>query len=482
MVDWWLIVLAVIVAFLTVGLVFYLVIVFSSEDDKNEAWLPKIVVVLSLSLACFNVLILPYEVANKVDLNAASSFGGGVDTVLLWQIVMYAIAGLTFAVVPFAMFYYESKDPDQENICNQIKPAIAYTTVTLAIFLILLFVLWIAVGKADIPYTRYSSVVPMFGIAANNIPSSYTLQYSSSPDDTANRVLSIKVSIFVYLVGLMSAVGWILFFAFGGVGLVAMPVDFIQMYRDRPIPITAAEYATKKAEIARESERLMDVGKKLDEQGRDGGNKKHSKKVAAFKIQVAELEAFYEKVEISYKEKGGEVLKAVLALIVGVFSLFLSIAWVLHIIVWNIAKKTPFLNSLFVALNNAFSLLGVLAYGIFSFYLLWCVVKGCTKVGINLLFFKVYPMKVNGTLMNSFLFNCILIMITSVSVVQFCSISFNQYAVNTGMATLFTTYVQRLKGIDYIVKYLQYPLIGVVVLSALWLLICPKRKVEDDDD
>jgi LMBR1 domain-containing protein 1 len=135
-----------------------------------------------------------------------------------------------------------------------------------------------------------------------------------------------------------------------------------------------------------------------------------------------------------------------------------------------------------VVLNHSFSLLGVLAYGIFAFYLLWCVVKGCTKVGINLLFFKVYPMKVNGTLMNSFLFNCILIMITSVSVVQFCSISFDQYAVNTGMATLFTTYVQRLKGINYVVKYLQYPLLGIALLSVLWLLICPKRKVDDDDD
>ena len=293
--------------------------------------------------------------------------------------------------------------------------------------------------------------------------------------------LNIKVSFFVYLVGLMSAIGWILFFGFGGVGIVAMPFDFVNMFRDRPIPITASEYAAKKVEISKETEKLMEQGKKLDEEGRGGGGRRHARKVLAFKNQVVELEALYEKIEISYREGGGRILKAIAALIIGIISAFLSVAWILHIIIWNIGKFTPFLNNLFIALNNALTLLGVLAYGIFSFYLLWCVVKGCTKVGLTFFIFKVYPMKVNDTLMNAFLFNSILLMLTSVTVVQFCTMSFSEYAVNTGVSTLFLTYVMRLKGVNYVVQYLQYPLLAVAFLTLLYMVICRRKKKDDDE-
>lgn len=470
---WWLVVIACIVALLTLGLVIYLVVLFQSEDDKNQAWFPKIIVVLSLTLACFNVLTLPYDIANRKDPTVEGLPGGGIDVTLVWQIVLYGIAGLSFAVVPFAMFYYEAKDPDNEDACHQVRPAVCYAVITLGVFAGLLFLLWFTVGDADIPYSMY----------INSVADDSTGQLFTYEDAYSGRTLTMRVSFFVYLTALMSAVGWLLLFLFGGVGLTAMPMDFINTYRDRPVPITAAEYAQKKVEIGRESERLIEVGKKLDEQGRSGSaSKKHRKKVLAFKMEVAALEALYDKTEISYREKGGEILKSWLALAMGILSAGLSIAWFFHIILCNIAKVTPFLNSLFIALDQAFTLFGVLAYGIFSFYLLWCVVKGCTRIGINLLLFTVYPMKVNGTLMNAFLFNAMLIMITSVSVVQFASISFADYAANTSVSTLFTTYISRLKGLEYIVMYLQYPLVGVAFLALLWLCICPRRKVKDDDD
>jgi LMBR1 domain-containing protein 1 len=473
--EWWLVVVAAVMAVITVALVFYLVVLFSSEDDKNQAWFPKIVVVLSLSLACFNVLILPYDIANRMDPALQGTPGGGIDVTLVWQIVLYAIAALTFVICPFAMFYYESRDVEQEDMCHQIRPAALYTLVSLGVFCGLLFLLWLTLGTAAIPFNKYTGNYTSVD-SYSSPPSTYEATYVSG-------TLDIKVSLFVYLVGLMSAVGWVLFFIFGGVGLTAMPMDFINAYRDRPIPITAAEYAQKKVEIARETERLMEEGKKLDEANRSGkSGKKHNKKVLAFKNQVNDLEQYYEKVEISYKEKGGEILKAWIALAVGIVSTGLSIAWFFHIILFNIANATPFLNALFIALDKAFSLLGVLAYAIFAFYLLWCVVKGCTRVGVNLLLFTVYPMKVNGTLMNAFLFNCILIMLTSVSVIQFCAISFKNYAANTSVSTLFTTYVSRLVGVNYVVMYLQYPLVAVSFLALLWLCICPRRKVSDNDD
>lgn len=42
---------------------------------------------------------------------------------------------------------------------------------------------------------------------------------------------------------------------------------------------------------------------------------------------------------------------------------------------------------------QVFPLFGTLAFGIFSFYLLWCVVKGAMKFGIRLLIITIHPLK-----------------------------------------------------------------------------------------
>jgi LMBR1 domain-containing protein 1 len=36
-------------------------------------------------------------------------------------------------------------------------------------------------------------------------------------------------------------IGWVLFAVFGGIGLVALPIDLIQEFQHRPKPITQAE-------------------------------------------------------------------------------------------------------------------------------------------------------------------------------------------------------------------------------------------------
>ena len=477
--NWWLIVVAIVIAILVLGLIAYIVVLFSSPEDKNQAWLPKVIVLIGLAMACFNVLLMPYDIANRRSTDVANSVGGGINVVLVWQIVMWTICGFTFLIVPFAMFYYEAMDPDQPNICHQLRPAFCYTSIAFVVFTLMLVLLWLTVGEADIPYTSYGTFVTF---QTSPFTQQSTFQYL--PLITA-EVMNIQVSIFVYMVALMSALGWILFFLFGGVGLASLPYDFIENFIDRPKPITRAEYDSRIEAIGKECARLVPIGKKLDEEGRGNTSKKHAKKTRIFKRQVQELEKAHEKLEISYREQGGSVLKAWLGLFVGILGVVLSLTWVLHIVLWNITHVTPFLNALFTKLDNAFSLLGVGAYGLFTFYLLWCVVKGCTKFGLNFIIFTVHPMKINGTLMNSFLFNTLLILIASVSTVQFAAISFREYANNTSVDALFTTYVQRLKGLNYITMYLQYPMLGVAVLTMIWLLLCQKRcrpKDDDDDD
>eukprot|EP00744_Colponema_vietnamica_P012293 GILI01017269.1.p1 GENE.GILI01017269.1~~GILI01017269.1.p1 ORF type:complete len:475 (-),score=110.88 GILI01017269.1:163-1587(-) len=472
MISWWLILIAVVIAVITIATIIYLLVLFQAEEDRSQAWFPKVVVVAGLSLAAFNVLLLPYDVANRQDPTVFGSEGGGLNTTVAWQIVLYCIAGFVLILVPFAMMYYEAQDPDQKSILEQIKPALIYTIVAFFIFVILLIILWLTIGTANIDYYKY------IGNPVNAAPSAVTYGFAS---DSSSDTLEVKVSFFVYLCALMSVIGWIVFFLFAGVGLVAFPMDFIRNFRDRPKPINGAEYAMKKVEIAKETQVLIEAGKKLDEKS-NKNSRKHRKAVAGFKRQVNQLERYYEKLEISYRQKGGQLLMAILQLILGCLGVVLSVAWILHIILYNAAKVTPFLNNMFIAMDNAFQLFGVLAYGAFAFYLLWCVVKGCTKVGVNLLLFTVYPMEVNKTLMNAFVFNTGLILITSVTVVEFCANSFDQYAANTSVNALFTVYATKLKYLGYVLKYFQYPLLAISFLSLLWLLICPQRKVEEDED
>lgn len=472
MISWWLILIAVVMAVITLATIIYLVVLFQAEEDRTQAWFPKVVVVLGLTLACFNVLLLPYDVANRQNPTVFGDTGGGMNTEVAWQILLYCIAGFVFILVPFAMMYYEAQDPDQTSIMEQIKPALIYTIVSTVVFIILLIILWLTIGTAELEYERYF---------ANPKPRPASMATSMFQAESTSATLEVKVSLFVYLCALMSVCGWIIFFGFAGVGLIAFPMDFIRNFRDRPKPINGSEYALKKVEIAKETQVLIEAGKKLEAKS-GNTSRKHRKAVAAFKRQVNELEKYYEKLEISYRQKGGQLLLAIVQLILGCIGVVLSVAWLLHIILYNAAGITPFLNNMFIAMDNVFSLFGVLAYGLFAFYLLWCVVKGCTKVGVNLLLFTVYPMEVNKTLMNAFVFNTGLILITSVTVVEFCANSFNQYAANTSVSGLFTVYATKLKYLGYVLKYFQYPLLGVSFLALLWLLICPKRKVEDDED
>jgi LMBR1 domain-containing protein 1 len=475
MLNWWLIVVAAVMSLIIIGVIFYIVILYSSVEDKNQAWLPKVIVVLGLSLACFTVLLLPYDVANRKDPSTMDSFGGGLDTALMWQIVLWSIASFTIVIVPFATFYYEAWDPDNDNPMQQIYPAMSYTLMSLVTFTVLLCVLWYTVGFADIPYQRYTAT-PQY-LQNINDDKSIILNNSKSSD-----TLSIQVSVFVYMVGLMSALGWIAFVFFAGVGLTSLPIDLIMDWVQRPQPITLDMYARAKEDIASRSNFLIDIGKKLEEKQR-GGNTSRSirKKVNLFKAEVLELENKFERLEVSYKDRGGSPFLAWGKMLLGTLGIFLSIFWMLHIIIYNMAGVDPFLNTFFIALDQTFSLFGTVAYGIFSFYLLWAVMKGLFRLGVRLLFFTVHPMKIGDTLMNSFLFNTMIILVCSVTVTQFCAMSFREYAANTAVDSMFSTYVLRLRGIGYIMIYMQYLLVFNMCVSLGCVLCCPKKEAEPSE-
>lgn len=102
-----LIVTVVIFAVLVVLGSIYFLVYYQDPADKWVAWLPKIVVITGLSVACFNVLLLPLDVANQ---DGSFSARGGIPMETLNLVFFMLTIAYALLIVPFTVFYYEGVD------------------------------------------------------------------------------------------------------------------------------------------------------------------------------------------------------------------------------------------------------------------------------------------------------------------------------------------------------------------------------------
>ncbi|MCO5567740.1 hypothetical protein L7F22_021434 [Adiantum nelumboides] len=114
-------------------------------------------------------------------------------------------------------------------------------------------------------------------------------------------------------------------------------------------------------------------------------------------------------------------------------------------------------------------LFGTAAFAFFCFYLLLAVMAGEMQLGLRLVFITIHPMKWGGTLMNSFLFNVGLILLSSISVIQFSATAFALYAQATSVQEIFGHTLESLRGIKYLFKYNVFQIV-FVLLSILTLI------------
>lgn len=75
--------------------------------------------------------------------------------------------------------------------------------------------------------------------------------------------LNITVSFPIYVIALASWIGWWLLILFLGAGLSALPVDLINQFRFRPRPMKEDEFSRAKAELAKQVDKLLQIGKDL---------------------------------------------------------------------------------------------------------------------------------------------------------------------------------------------------------------------------
>jgi LMBR1 domain-containing protein 1 len=109
--NWFLILIACIVAVLCVAANVYLLVHYQHPDDCNQAWVPKIVVVFGLWIAMITILLFPLDVANRAacDFNIVeSACTFTLPMQQLWYAVFITALVLEFLVIPFVMFFWEA--------------------------------------------------------------------------------------------------------------------------------------------------------------------------------------------------------------------------------------------------------------------------------------------------------------------------------------------------------------------------------------
>jgi LMBR1 domain-containing protein 1 len=84
------------------------------------------------------------------------------------------------------------------------------------------------------------------------------------------------------------------------------------------------------------------------------------------------------------------------SLVVGIIFAAVAVSWIIHIVVYILISPplSPFLNTMFSALDDVFRLFGVVAFSLWCFFLILAAIKGFTKLGLNFGFIQLYPMKV----------------------------------------------------------------------------------------
>ena len=299
----------------------------------------------------------------------------------------------------------------------------------------------------------------------------------------ATASFSTRTTFPVYCIALATIIGWLLFMVFAGVGLISLPVDMIKSYMYRPqTMITKTDYIRQGGEIGKKAKEVLDgLRAAQTDVRRNGRTRKSRRAISVLTSDLQNLEAEELKLREVYPQgEDAELSWAVtvigyfINLAGGVIAAGLTCMWLIHILIYMFITPPldPLLNTMFIQMDAVFGLFGTAAFAVFCFYLVLATLKGNFKLGLNFLFFSVHPMSPGNTLMSSFLFNTGLIMLCSISIIQFCASAFDEYANETSIDEIFGNQITNLKGIGYIFRKGIF-VFALFAISGLTALISP---------
>lgn len=457
------------------GMIYYL---DPAEKGFADSWLFKVIVMVSMMLAWGQVLALPLDVANS---------HGGVGSLqidVLWQILYLSIFCFVTVILPTAMFFFES---DEESpICDRVWYTCRHLIFVVIVEALILGLMYGLIANTSIPVKTYKCDWSGKDMV-NEIP-------SNANCSTGTEDLVIPVTFPIYVMALLSFVGWFLLTVFGGIGLGALPLDLINSYRFRPQRLTKVELEAKERLLRDRAKDLMEIASQVKVSKTEIGSEdswfsrrklKNTLRRDLNRLQAETLlleqdyDTFLQEKEVSKKSP----LWYPFYLFLGIICFIITVLWLLQILLYILIntdgdKKIPFLNDVLTGLETpGTSFLSTIIYCLLTMYLMMAVVKGNVKFGLRFFCFcKAHPIKKDNTPMNSMLFNSMLVLLTSVAVTLFCTNALGKYTRLTAINNMFAIQVRHLEFFRYFYEnnVFEYMLFIWTFLAALYLA-CKSR-------
>jgi len=472
MIDIFYLIIIIIFSIFILFISIYVIDYFSTYEEQgcvNNIFL-KIIAVIGLMMVFIEILLLPLDVAN------IHGKGGKLNMNTLWIISFIIIFIFSLIIIPLMINIYEL-DPDLTTF-EKIKNGLLFFIIDVIIFASLFFILFLCFNKANIPIQKQNCSIS--GLQKSD--ESTILQKCQIKEED----ISIKTPFIIFSFGLMSFGAHFLLTVFGGIGIFALPLDLIRTFIIRPIKISKNRLEEMKKEIVQTSIDLKELAKKVKSMEENGYSKKYfwSKEKKQYnqlfnelKVGVNIIDEQFQLINIQNAIGETSIIQYYLSLILGIIFLIISIIWIIHLVLYVLLKKYFFLNNLFSYFtNNGITFLATFLFGFLCFYLLICIVKGNFKFGIRFIILgSVHPMKKNETYMNSILFNVMLILITSVSLIHFCVKAFNEYVSMTDIDIIFSILIKNLSFFRYFFEnnIFEWIFCAIMLITFIYLIFRP---------
>ncbi|KAL4189097.1 hypothetical protein AMTRI_Chr08g205280 [Amborella trichopoda] len=397
----------VIVAAVVCVLVFifnvYLLINYQHPDDVNQAYFPKFIVVWGLSVAGISILMLPTDVANRHACKTSIYHRACNLTIPmkdLWLTIYVVDVILEFFVIPFAMFYYEGDQDKVERGWKQVMSALMWVVVTAIVCGLVLGISMVSlVGREDFTVMHLSSSTTSF-------PSTWTGLSRSQPCLGASHQCA------AYSTTAAAETTWTMRTTFPEyVVALATIVGSVLFTIFGGVGIFCLPLGLIFSFIRRPKAEATELGKKARELKKAAAalhqEEKSGSKGRKWRKNVEAVEK-----ELLLLEEDTKALEE----------------YTLHVLSVMCSVCRSCLCIFFAGRN--------------------CLGVNCSQWG--------------GTLMNSFLFNVGLILLCSISVLQFCATAFGYYAQATAAQEIFGHTLKSLCGIKYLYKYNVFQIAFIV--------------------
>ena len=439
-----------IVVFMMVGLKMLWIYEQPEDTWRCGTILPKLMFMVSITLACMMSLILPLDVEN------VRATDKGLED--MWSTLYTAVLVVGCAGIPMAAFIYEAMDDIGLGKGSRL-PFLLMRLLALIVFVVIVVaLLYSYLNNTTVPVTHIRCYGYAYDAPQVAAPTSDQLCRSST------RVyLKMQMRLSNYLVALTAFVGWWFLVVFGAVGLTALPLDLIYAFVDRPTKSDLQKYNAQKQVIGEQSRELAKYGKELQDRERDLRGKSgfyNSRQKAAlqrdfnkFKQSVYLLEMEYKKIEISLKQHGENPVISYLKLTAGFLGFAFSVIWIVHCFMYiafrtisaNQEPVSLFLNTILISLSGGDAYIGAFVlFILISLYILATVVKGALKFGMKLFCLPIYPLREKDTPLNSLLFNAMIILLSSGAIAHLTFLAFQDYAYGSSAVFVFGTQVNYL--------------------------------------